>query len=326
MKSFVGERYSVYIHTNKNNGKVYIGQTCCEDLTRRWCGGHGYKANSHFYRAILKNGWNNFTHEILETGLTAEEANDRERYYIALYQSTDPSKGYNIRSGGAVRSEFSEAGIRSLKEHFRGSKNPVARPVSVFDLSGKLVASFECATYAADFLGVSKGTLGRHLTARHGTCGGFISRYTAEVDGVMQLPANEIYFVNEQRSQLRPVAQYDLNGQLLGVFKSIKAAATAIDARPSDISSCLSGEQRTAYGFMWRYAQDAPENIEAYRRVSARAKPVGQYEIKTMTKLKVYPSIIAAATELGVNASTLQSAACGRSKTSCGYIWRYEYP
>nr|DAI49412.1 MAG TPA: intron associated endonuclease [Caudoviricetes sp.] len=326
MKSFVGERYSVYMHANKNNGKVYIGQTCCEDLTRRWCGGHGYKANSHFYRAILKNGWDNFTHEILETGLTAEEANDRERYYIALYQSTDPSKGYNIRSGGAVHTEFSEAGMRNLREHFLGSKNPVARPVSVFDLSGKLVASFECAKYAADFLRVSTGTLGRHLTARRGTCGGFIARYTAEVEGIVQLPTDEIYFVNEQRSRLRPVAQYSLDGQRLGVFKSIKAAALAIGVRSSDISSCLSGEQRTACGFMWRYAQDAPENIEPYRRVPARSKPVGQYEIKTMTKLKVYPSITAAAAELGVRVSTLQSAACGRSKTSCGYIWQYEYP
>ena len=76
MKSFTGVGYSIYKHTNRFNGKCYIGQTKCEDLTRRWTGGNGYKECKHFHNAILKYGWKSFAHEILETGLTAEQAND----------------------------------------------------------------------------------------------------------------------------------------------------------------------------------------------------------------------------------------------------------
>lgn len=97
MKSFTGVGYSIYKHTNRFNGKCYIGQTKCEDLTRRWGGGNGYKGCNFFYSAILKYGWKSFAHEILETGLTAEQANDREQFYIALYRSDDPEFGYNVR-------------------------------------------------------------------------------------------------------------------------------------------------------------------------------------------------------------------------------------
>lgn len=120
MKSFTGKGYTIYKHTNRFNGKCYIGQTKCEDLTRRWGGGNGYKGSNFFYSAILKYGWKSFAHEILETGLTADEANDREQYYIALYRSNDPEYGYNIRKGGQETVTFSEEGLRHISECSKG--------------------------------------------------------------------------------------------------------------------------------------------------------------------------------------------------------------
>lgn len=86
--------YYIYKHTNKSNGKCYIGQT--KNIKWRWYP-NSYKTCSKFYRAILKYGWNNFTHEIIEV---CDETNVDywETYYIKQFDSV--KNGYNLDSGG----------------------------------------------------------------------------------------------------------------------------------------------------------------------------------------------------------------------------------
>lgn len=91
--------YTIYIHKNKINGKVYIGQTC-QKPEKRWNNGRGYETSPRFYNAILKYGWDNFEHIILYTNLTLEEANQKEQELIKFYNSTDENFGYNITHGG----------------------------------------------------------------------------------------------------------------------------------------------------------------------------------------------------------------------------------
>lgn len=92
--------YQVYIHTNKTNGKVYIGITSSDISKRAGSNGIRYKKNTLFYRAIQKYGWDNFTHETLFSGLSRSEAAKIEQDLIAKYQSNNPAFGYNISSGG----------------------------------------------------------------------------------------------------------------------------------------------------------------------------------------------------------------------------------
>lgn len=98
------KRYIIYKHENLINHKIYIGQTC-QKPERRWrTDGHGYgKTQEVFYNAIQKYGWDNFSHEIIEEGLTAEQANEREQYWIKYYDCCildGPDKGYNMTRGG----------------------------------------------------------------------------------------------------------------------------------------------------------------------------------------------------------------------------------
>lgn len=91
--------YSVYCHTNKINGKKYIGITKMKP-SRRWLNGEGYKKSRHFYLAIQKYGWDNFEHDILFENLTKQEACQREIELIKLFKTTNQEYGYNISSGG----------------------------------------------------------------------------------------------------------------------------------------------------------------------------------------------------------------------------------
>lgn len=91
--------FIIYSHKNKINGKQYIGQT--NNLARRQSGnGILYHSCSRFYSAILHYGQNNFEHIILEENLSQEEADEKEKYYIQFYQTTNPEKGYNLTEGG----------------------------------------------------------------------------------------------------------------------------------------------------------------------------------------------------------------------------------
>lgn len=94
---------TIYLHRNKLNNKVYIGQTIQQNLEDRWKNGKGYKTCYYFYNAIQKYGWDNFEHIILEQSedWTQEELNIKEKEYIVKYQANNPQYGYNITEGGS---------------------------------------------------------------------------------------------------------------------------------------------------------------------------------------------------------------------------------
>lgn len=99
--------YVVYMHKNKINGKLYIGQTSQPPL-KRWDNGRGYETCSKFYNAILKYGWDNFEHIIIKTNLTKDEADELEESLIELYQTRIDDFGYNIKAGGKNKSQSEE--------------------------------------------------------------------------------------------------------------------------------------------------------------------------------------------------------------------------
>lgn len=91
-------RYTVYKHTSPS-GKVYIGITAANPV-KRWGGqGQGYYGQV-FYRAIEKYGWENIQHEILFSGLSKWQAEQKEAELIKQCKSTNPKYGYNIADGG----------------------------------------------------------------------------------------------------------------------------------------------------------------------------------------------------------------------------------
>ena len=80
----MASNYCIYMHKNKINGKVYIGQSC--NINVRWHPS-SYQSSSYFFNAIQKYGWENFEHIILFENLTVEEAKSKEIELIAYYHT-----------------------------------------------------------------------------------------------------------------------------------------------------------------------------------------------------------------------------------------------
>lgn len=90
--------WKVYIHTNKINGKMYIGITSTSLKRRFGANGNGYNDHPKFWNAIKKYGWENFIHEIFASNLTYEEACNMERLLIIKLNTI--ACGYNNKDGG----------------------------------------------------------------------------------------------------------------------------------------------------------------------------------------------------------------------------------
>lgn len=93
--------YSVYMHINKANGKMYVGYTGT-DPEKRWAKGHGYCNQPRFYEDILKFGWDGFYHIVLVTDLNKEDAMQTEGNIIRTNKTYLPENGYNTHTNGAI--------------------------------------------------------------------------------------------------------------------------------------------------------------------------------------------------------------------------------
>ena len=112
-----------------------MGQTK-RKVSERWSS-HKHdskKVDNYFYRAIRKYGIQNFELVILETWDSLDEANEAERWWIKILDTTNRDFGYNGLLGGAFQPtvetgrKISEAKKKSfqnnpqLRENIRQSK------------------------------------------------------------------------------------------------------------------------------------------------------------------------------------------------------------
>lgn len=106
----------IYIITNKINGKMYVGQTV-QGFDK--CYHNNLLANTHnqhLKNALIKYGFNNFIIKSnFDIAYSKEELDSLEDMYIKLYETTNPSFGYNKRYGGA-RGKNSEETLSKMSE------------------------------------------------------------------------------------------------------------------------------------------------------------------------------------------------------------------
>jgi group I intron endonuclease len=145
------ERYcEIYKINNLTTGKIYIGQAVSHILNHKRYRPYGMegrfkchiseafstkKNQSHYLNnAIRKYSVNDFTIELLEY-CEIESANDREIYYIHLFNSLFPN-GYNLKNGGSVFTHTDESKKRvsnGVVNYFKDKKYERFNNVKIID-------------------------------------------------------------------------------------------------------------------------------------------------------------------------------------------------
>ncbi len=102
----------VYKIENIVNGKIYVGQTK-KSLEKR-IEQHKHSKNSCIGKAIQEYGFENFVYSAIEVCDSAEELNEREKFWIRELNSKFPN-GYNMTNGGEGVKGFSHKTKKFLK-------------------------------------------------------------------------------------------------------------------------------------------------------------------------------------------------------------------
>ena len=129
--------FIVYLITNKINQKRYVGITCysLENRWRRHCYRAKHNSSEYFLRALRKYSVDNdyginWEKLILESGLTKEQAAQKERYYIIQYKTKNKKHGYNLTNGGEGTVGYRHTNVskakmknKALARGYKGNRN-----------------------------------------------------------------------------------------------------------------------------------------------------------------------------------------------------------
>lgn len=247
------KKYCVYKHTSPN-GKVYIGITCQNPL-KRWRNGKGYETQVLFYRAIVKYGWDNFEHEILYSGLTKEEAEQKEINLIKQYKSDVSEHGYNIREGGST-SLWAESSKEKLRLANLGKHLTEKTKKKLHDFNiGKKISEEVKRKISETLTGYKRGPFSEEHRKKLSEARKRRQMSEKQLKQISNLAKNQ---KGGSNPRARGVKQFDLKNNYIKTWNCISDACRnlGINTRNSNITSCCKGLRKTAHGYIWRYADD----------------------------------------------------------------------
>lgn len=261
--------YCVYIHINKINGKMYVGQTIHGyNPKKRWDNGNGYQHCPYFSKAIVKYGWGNFEHEIIANNLTALEADNFEKLLIEKLDTMNPDKGYNLEKGGTKNKTLSESTKKKISNSHIGEKNPmygVTLNGEKNGMYGKHHTDETKKKISEAISGEKNGNYGKQMSdeqkqkisqSKKGKYVGenspwYGKKHTEESKQKMRdsHKGRSIY-------NAKMVVQTDDDYRVIKIWKCIADAYRTLGICRQSIPEVLNGKQQRAGGYRWFYLYD----------------------------------------------------------------------
>jgi group I intron endonuclease len=275
----------LYKITNKITGKRYIGQTI-QELDLRWQQ-HCYKSEGCLYlvNAIKKYGKKNFEVLPISRCNTKEEMDDRERYYIKLYNTLAPN-GYNLKSGGSLNSKPSaETRARMSIAQKKRANAPGQKEIS---------SAISKAFHAAD----------PGIAVRHG------------------LKIKQRFKDNPEESDrqslargAKPFKAFDKNtGEIVWKGFNQVACEIALGVFQSNIWNCLKLKKKSCNGYIFRYVGE--EDI-------VYVENTGEIKVVCLETGEIFDSVTIASEVLNVSRTGISKVCRLKGKSVGGMTFRY---
>ena len=233
-------KWCVYKHTTPNN-KIYIGITQ-QNPNDRWMNGIGYKAkNRHFWNAIKKYSWDNIKHEILYNGLDEFQAKLMEISLIRKYKSNQRDFGYNKSEGGEGYS-----GVKRTEEAKEKDRQLALKRWADPEYRNK------CIKGQTKYRQENKGKI-RHSPMSEEQKS-LLSQYFKGRPNLKNRGENN-YMYGKTPANARAVLQYDLDGNFIAEYKSLKEAFDATGCHQANIYKVIHGQRKSCKNYVWKYKE-----------------------------------------------------------------------
>lgn len=155
--------YNMFIYkiTNTINKKIYIGQVYNKSVQDRF-ERHIREVNPKhpiiLDRAIYKYGKENFVCEQIDSANSLEELNQKEKYWIKYYNSTNRNIGYNLTDGGDGGNTYKYKSVEEMNDIKNkisiansGKNNGQSKQIKALNVNTKELIHFDTLTSALQY-------------------------------------------------------------------------------------------------------------------------------------------------------------------------------
>lgn len=209
----------IYKITNLLNNKVYIGSS--KYIERRYRNHFlalikGNHVSPHLQRAFNKYGISSFSFTILEIVENTEDLLSIEQKWIDFYQSSNDTKGYNIRIEAESNRGF---------KHSEETKNKMS-----LSRKGHIVSDETRKKIALSNTGKKKSEESKEKMRKAK--------------------------LGKPSKKRIPILQVSLNGNVIREWDSIEEASKVLKVSRTKIFDCLRDNTKKHFDYTWRYSKE----------------------------------------------------------------------
>lgn len=266
-----------------SDGKVYIGQTRRhpEKRKREHLDEIVGPTNSGFWEAYKKLGNPEYA-ELFQTERDDEdelvaELNAAETFFIQIFKADNPEYGYNKKSFGTVGTKtnviigkrYNEYLKHLLEERLKGYESAIEKiwqtkepltPEEKFLLKEKYreqnIWQEHIDEYNLDDLAANDEMDTEFMVDEYLDFVRFMIIEEAEEEARNFITTNYAQILDEERSK-NAVVQLDKEGNVIREFYSFNEICQAFNVpRADNVRNVLTGKQKSAYGYFWKYKKD----------------------------------------------------------------------